>query len=70
MKRLVRFSTLEKIFVIIFTTIIVAALCLSLILRMQSIAIVLLLVDFIVAGIIAVFGSLRIRDEEEEKLFK
>ncbi|MEM3760835.1 MAG: hypothetical protein QXZ02_06985 [Candidatus Bathyarchaeia archaeon] len=67
---MVRFSTLEKIFVIIFTTIIVAALCLSLILRMQSIAIVLLLVDFIVAGIIAVFGSLRIRDEEEEKLFK
>jgi hypothetical protein len=37
---------------------------------MQSIALILLLANFIVAGIAAVFGSLRIRDEEEEKLLK
>ena len=36
----------------------------------QFIGLVLLLSNFIVAGGVAIFGSLRIRDEEEEKLFK
>lgn len=36
----------------------------------QFTGLVLLLSNFIVAGGAAVFGSLRIRDEEEEKLFK
>jgi hypothetical protein len=70
MGTLVRFATMEKVFLVIFAAITVAALCLSLILQMQSTALILLLANFIVAGIVAVFGSLRIRDEEEEKLFK
>jgi hypothetical protein len=37
---------------------------------MPGIAIALLLIDFIVAGFVAVFASLRLREEEEEKLFK
>jgi hypothetical protein len=37
---------------------------------MPGTAMIVLLVDFIVATLIAIFGSLRIRDEEEEKLFK
>ena len=68
--RLIRFATIEKIFLIIFIVIVIAALTLSLIFGMQSIALILLLANFIVAGIAAVFGSLRIRDEEEEKLLK
>jgi len=36
----------------------------------QFIGLVLLLSNIIIAGGAAVFGSLRIRDEEEEKLFK
>lgn len=38
--------------------------------RRQFIGLILLLSNFAVAGAVAVFGSLRIRDEEEEKLFK
>ena len=67
---MIRFATIEKIFLIIFIVIVIAALTLSLIFGMQSIALILLLANFIVAGIAAVFGSLRIRDEEEEKLLK
>ena len=69
-EHLVKFATLEKVFLLIFIVMTITALCLSLVLGMQSIAFILLLINFIVAGIVAVFGSLRVRDEEEEKLFK
>ncbi|MEM3730535.1 MAG: hypothetical protein QW667_08265 [Candidatus Bathyarchaeia archaeon] len=39
-------------------------------LSMKDIALALLMADFVVAAITAVFGSLRVRDEEEDKLFK
>jgi len=48
----------------------VFAICLSAVLAMRQTALVLLLVGFVVAGFVAIFGSLRLRDEEEEKLFK
>lgn len=37
------------------------------VLKMQDISFALLLTDFVVAGIVAVFASLSIREEEEEK---
>jgi len=64
------FAALEKIFLIIFIFITALALCFSLLLNTRDIALALLLVNFIIAGIVAVFGSLRVRDEEEDKLFK
>lgn len=64
-----KFATLEKIFIIIFALITITALVIA----MQGyrfIGLVLLLSNLAVAGCVAVFGSLRIRDEEEDKLFK
>ncbi|MEM0357054.1 MAG: hypothetical protein QXL77_01585 [Candidatus Bathyarchaeia archaeon] len=54
----------------VFVVIAVAAICLSLVFGMQNVAIVLWLLNFIVAFMVAVFGSLRIRTEEEEKMLK
>lgn len=65
-----RFATLEKLFLIIFIFITILAVFLSLFLKIKDVSLALLLANFIVAGIVAVFGSLRVRDEEEEKLFK
>jgi hypothetical protein len=48
----------------------ILAVFLSLFLKIKDLSLALLLANFIVAGIVAVFGSLRVRDEEEEKLFK
>lgn len=61
---------IEKILVIIFFILVASAICLSVLLAMPGTAMIVLLIDFIVAALIAIFGSLRIRDEEEEKLFK
>lgn len=63
-------ATMEKIFLLIFAIIVVLSLCFSLLLSMKDIALALLMADFVVAAITAVFGSLRVRDEEEDKLFK
>lgn len=67
---MVKFAQLEKFFVAVFFVLIGLAACSVLIFNIPSIAAVLLLVDFIVAGIVAIFASLRLREEEEEKLFK
>lgn len=61
---------IEKALIVVFFSLIVLAVCLSTVLAMPSTGMILLLIDFIVAGLVAVFGSLRIRDEEEEKLIK
>lgn len=67
---MIKFAIIEKALVVIFFILIAFAVCLSLLLAMPGTAMIVLLVDFIVATLIAIFGSLRIRDEEEEKLFK
>ena len=67
--RLVNFATIEKSFAVIFFIIAGSAICLATILNMQSTALLLLLINFIVAGFVAIFGSLGSR-EEEEKRFK
>lgn len=61
---------IEKALIVVFFSLIVLAVCLSTVLAMPSTGMILLMIDFIVAGLVAVFGSLRIRDEEEEKLIK
>ena len=68
--RLADFATLEKSFAIVFFVIAGSAVCLAMILNMQSIALLLLLINLIVAGFVAIFGSLRSRQEEEEKRIK
>lgn len=67
---MVNYAVLNKIAVIVFIAIAIAAVCLSVVLEMQTAALILWLLNFIVAFIVAVFGSLRIRSEEEEKMLK
>jgi 4-hydroxybenzoate polyprenyltransferase len=67
---LVNFAAIEKSFVIIFLIIAGLAICLATIFDMHGIALSLLLISFIVAGFVAIFGSLRLRQEEEEKRVK
>ncbi|MEM2256297.1 MAG: hypothetical protein QW497_05815 [Candidatus Bathyarchaeia archaeon] len=67
---MVNYALLNKVFLMVFVVIAVAAICLSLVFGMQNVAIVLWLLNFIVAFMVAVFGSLRIRTEEEEKMLK
>lgn len=49
-----------------FVVVLLFSLVFSIVLRLIHIAIVLLILDFVVALIVAVFGSLSIREEEEE----
>jgi hypothetical protein len=69
-RRLANFATLEKSFVLIFFVIAGSAVCLATIVSMRSTALLLLMINLIVAGFVAVFGSLRSREEEEEKRVK
>jgi hypothetical protein len=57
----------QLIFLTIFIIIIIASAILSLIYRLNMIAQMLLAANFIIAIIIAIYGSLNIRQEEEER---
>jgi len=61
---------IEKVLIVVFFSLVVLAILLSTVLAMRSTALILLLINFLVAGFVAIFGSLRLCDEEEEKLFK
>jgi cell division protein FtsL len=66
-----KFAMLEKIFLMIFIAILGASVYVGYILPYPYyVGLLLLLIDLGVACFVAVFGSLRIREEEEEKLFK
>lgn len=67
---MVNYALLNKIFLVIFIVVAIAATCMSLVFRMQDVAFILFLLNFIIAFMVAVFGSLRIRSEEEEKMLK
>ena len=67
--KLVKFAAIKKFLVVIFFVLIGLAI-LSIVLRLPSIGVVLLLADFIIAAFVEVFASLQLREEEEEKLFK
>jgi len=68
--QMVKFAMIEKVLIVVFFSLTVLAILLATVLAMRSTALILLLINFLVAGFVAIFGSLRLRDEEEEKLFK
>jgi membrane protein implicated in regulation of membrane protease activity len=66
---LIKYSKLEKILIVAFFVVLALALLTALVFDMSGTALQLLAVDFLIASVAATFGSLRIRDEEEEKYF-
>ena len=65
--KLRKMKRIEIGFLVLFVVILATATLLATVLNMTSISIILLLVAFPVAGMVAVFASLSIREEEEEK---
>jgi hypothetical protein len=53
-------------FLALFITVLLLSVIFAVFLRMPQISLALLLVDFPIAAIVAVYGSLSIREEEEE----
>ena len=65
-----KFTAMQKAFTLIFFVMAGFSICLAKIFNMQNTAQLLLLASFVPAGLVAVFGSLRLRQEEEEKRAK
>jgi len=59
---------MENLFLTIFAIVLLTSIIFGLVLDMPHISLALLLTDFLIAGIIAVYASLSIREEEEEKM--
>ncbi len=57
----------EMWFLALFAILLLASILSAVFLAIPGVSLSLLLIDFIVAGIVAVYGSLSIREEEEEK---
>jgi len=53
-------------FLALFAIILLASIVFSLVPHLSYISLVLLLIDFVIALVVAIFGSLSIREEEEE----
>ena len=66
---MIKHSRMEKLLIIAFFVVLAVALSTALVFDMSSTALQLLAIDFLIATVAAVFASLRIRDEEEEKYF-
>jgi len=56
----------EICFLVLFIIILLLSMIFAVVLNMSQISLALLVIDFPIAGIIAVYGSLSIREEEEE----
>jgi hypothetical protein len=56
----------EMVFLIFFIVVLLLSVIFSIVLNLTNIALTLLVVDFFVAAVVAVYGSLSIREEEEE----
>ena len=67
MKVQYRMKRIEYLLLILFSIVLVAAVVFGLVLKMYSVSLTLVLIDFPLALIIAVFASLGIREEEEAK---
>jgi len=67
MKVQYRMKRIEYLLLILFAIVLVAAVVFGLVLKMYSVSLTLVLIDFPLALIIAVFASLGIREEEEAK---
>ncbi len=67
MRKLRKMKLMQLYAVIIFIIVFASAIIFATVLNMTNISLVLLLIDFPIALIAAVFASLSIREEEEEK---
>ncbi len=67
MKVQYRMKRIEYLLLILFAIVLVAAIVFGLVLKMYNVSLTLVLIDFPLALIIAVFASLGIREEEEAK---
>jgi len=65
--KLRRMRKIELGFLMLFAIILFAAVLFAAVLKMATISLTLILIDFPIAGIIALYASLSIREEEEEK---
>ena len=62
-----RMKRIEICFIILFAAVLVGSIISGAIWNVPQVSLVLLMIDFPIAVIIAFFGSLSIREEEEEK---
>ena len=62
-----RMKMIELSFLVLFAIVLAASILFGAVLNMSQISLALILVDFPIALIIAIFASLSIREEEEEK---
>jgi len=60
-------KTIEMCFLALFVVILLSSVLFATVFNMSVVSLALFLVDFPVAGIIAIYASLSIREEEEEK---
>ena len=67
MKVQYRMKRIEYLLLILFAIVLAAAIVFGLVLKMYNVSLTLVLIDFPLALIIAVFASLGIREEEEAK---
>lgn len=65
--KLRRMKLIEICFIVLFAIILFAAILSATVLNLPDVSLALILVDFPIAGIITVYASLSIREEEEEK---
>ena len=67
MKVQYKMKRIEYLLLILFAIVLVAATVFGLVLKMYNVSLTLVLIDFPLALVIAVFASLGIREEEEAK---
>jgi len=67
MKKWGKMKSIENLLLAIFVMVLVASIIFGVVLNMPQISLALLLVDFPIAAVTAVYASLSIREEEEEK---
>ena len=65
--KLRKMKRIEISLLVLFIIVLAVSALFATVLKMQNVSFALLLADFLIAGIVAVFASLSIREEEEEK---
>jgi len=67
MKAQYKMKKIEYLLLVLFAILLAVAIVLGLVLEMHDVSLILILIDFPLALVIAVFASLGIREEEEAK---
>ena len=67
MKTLRKMRLFEICFLALFVAILLFSVVSAVFLNMLQVSLILLLIDLPIAGMVAIYGSLSIREEEEEK---